>query len=690
MKPDEPPTMSKREQLLFNYMIWIWLAPLLPLLIVILYFAFSGPSAPTTGNSSGGRQATENGLDTARQDLTRQTDLTACHRALQEVNAELSDKPARRPPALTNDQKTWLRDELSLSDEELSEVESSHYSKLDEHHLFRCFLMRDVAGTLEVKGVRGKVGGQLVREKPLDQAARAFAWVMREVRLREREGEDRRDAGPTNTAAPPSFVVRRGWGNALERALIFLALLEQLGDPAAAQPELLGFLLHIPNGSGSTRLWACAVVVGDDKEVYLFDPRLGLPLPGPKGKGIATLAQARKQPEILAQLHLGKKYQYLALPLDFPACLSYLAQLHVGEKLQYPVTAEQARAAQAHLVPPLSALSPRMRYLQDKLLAPALRVRVAADAAADYERVKVACSAGVEKPFPVVVARDYCTLVQRFLPEEEGGVDTTSRMKRFYRDLVPWNVLPAFFRDERRFPRHSELGQRVLGQFMASFYLPTMDAGRARDLLLRGRYSSVVPELVSERESWRQQLVQRANAVDLEAKAEKWLDHVTSVYARKYRAKQPRERQLAEQQVKEAWEDSAALPVAIILNSYAAVARKPEVDYQLALCAQEQAEQLQARLDLQTQVGATAHPRDVEKAQADWQNALNAWTRFDEDYPRHPDRAAARLLRGRAEAMLGEHKAAIASWKNVSGFQTDLEKLASLHLAQQWQKKHPQ
>ena len=31
---------------------------------------------------------------------------------------------------------------------------------------------------------------------------------------------------------------------------------------------------------------------GSGKDVYLFDPNLGLPLPGPKGEGIATLAQA--------------------------------------------------------------------------------------------------------------------------------------------------------------------------------------------------------------------------------------------------------------------------------------------------------------------------------------------------------------------------------------------------------------
>ena len=307
MNLEEQPA-SQQEQSLSRYAIWFWLAPLLPLLILVLYFAFSGPSAPTTSQSSGAGLATESGLDTARQGLTRQTDLDTCRNALGQINAELGEKPALRPPSLTEEQKSWLHDNLNLSDDELKEVESSNYTRLDHQHLFRCFLMRDAASALEVKGVRGKAGGQPVREKPLDQAARAFAWVMRQVRLHQHKGDE----------VPPSFVVRRGWGTALERSLVFLALLEQLGDPNALQPELFGFLLQIPNASGGVRLWACGVVIGDGKEVYLFDPHLGLPLPGPKGEGIATLAQAREQPDVLSQLN-------------------------VGAKIHYPVTAEQAR-----------------------------------------------------------------------------------------------------------------------------------------------------------------------------------------------------------------------------------------------------------------------------------------------------------------------------------------------------------
>jgi hypothetical protein len=44
-------------------------------------------------------------------------------------------------------------------------------------------------------------------------------------------------------------------------------------------------------------------------EVYLFDTRLGLPIPGPAGKGVATLEQVRKDDALLRNLDLeGEKY----------------------------------------------------------------------------------------------------------------------------------------------------------------------------------------------------------------------------------------------------------------------------------------------------------------------------------------------------------------------------------------------
>ncbi len=656
MSHDEPQITDREERSAHGFF-WIYFVgvPLLCIGVAVFVWMMSRTTPPsTTKTASSSTRVEVSGVETARQGLSRQTDLNTCRAALHQINNELGEKASLRPPSLTKEQKDWLHENLHLSDDELMEVESSHYTRLDNQHLFRCFLMRDAANALEVKGVRSQAGRQAVHEKPLDQAVRAFDWVMREVRLRPEEGE----------ASPPSFVLRRGWGTALERALVFLALLEQIGEPDAPQPELLGFLLETPDGKGGMNLWTCGVVIGNSKDVYLFDPNLGLPLPGPNGEGVATLAQAREKGEILAQLN-------------------------VGEKNRYPVTKEQAQAAQAQLVCPLSALAPRMRHLQEKLLAPSVRVRLATDAAKDRERIQAACSAGASKQISAQVPNDKCTLLRRFLSVDEGGTDKTNREQRFQLALVPWTALPQVFQDETLFPKNGPLMKQVLAIFATPFITPTMETGHPRDLLLRGRYGTAVEKLVGERAAWRSTLEQRANSEDLQVQFKKWLDEANHDYANLLvRAKSPQEREQAEKQVKALWEGRASYPVHIVLNSASAAGRSPEVDYQLGLCSQEQAVQIQARLDLQAREGVAQHAQDVEKVKSEWRGAKDKWEHFEEDYPKHSDVAAARRLRGWAEAMLGDHRAAIASWKNVSGCQTELEKLAMLYLAQRWEKKH--
>ena len=49
-------------------------------------------------------------------------------------------------------------------------------------------------------------------------------------------------------------------------------------------------------------VWICAALI-DDK-AYLFDARLGLEIPGPDGKGVATLDQALADPAILERMNL--------------------------------------------------------------------------------------------------------------------------------------------------------------------------------------------------------------------------------------------------------------------------------------------------------------------------------------------------------------------------------------------------
>ena len=93
---------------------------------------------------------------------------------------------------------------------------------------------------------------RLDRLAPREQARACFDWVMRQVQLRDRAGD----------ALPPDFVLRRGWGTALERAQIFLAVLQQLG--------IDGCMLAVPGkpGEPALRYWLPGALIG--KEIYLF------------------------------------------------------------------------------------------------------------------------------------------------------------------------------------------------------------------------------------------------------------------------------------------------------------------------------------------------------------------------------------------------------------------------------------
>jgi hypothetical protein len=105
-----------------------------------------------------------------------------------------------------------------------------------------------------------------------------------------------------------------------ERAWLFMALCRQLGidsglitysrnhaleptiPPNGTNYEAEATLFGLRIGPKPPIVWICAALV-DDK-AYLFDARLGLEIPGPGGKGVATLADAMADPAILERMNL--------------------------------------------------------------------------------------------------------------------------------------------------------------------------------------------------------------------------------------------------------------------------------------------------------------------------------------------------------------------------------------------------
>ncbi len=144
-----------------------------------------------------------------------------------------------------------------------------------------------------------------------DDVARAtalFDWTTRNIQL-----EADKDARPHR----PWHTLLYGKGTADQRAWVFAALCHQqglnvvmLGFPAGASnskaPE--GDKAAAPNAD---KYWLAALV--SKKQLYLFDPRLGLPVPGPEAGGVATLEQITQNDSLLRKLDVhGSAYPITA------------------------------------------------------------------------------------------------------------------------------------------------------------------------------------------------------------------------------------------------------------------------------------------------------------------------------------------------------------------------------------------
>jgi tetratricopeptide (TPR) repeat protein len=116
--------------------------------------------------------------------------------------------------------------------------------------------------------------------------------------------------------------------------------------------------------------------------MYLFDCRLGLPIPGPAGQGVATLAQVAADDALLRQLD-------------------------VDEMHPYPVRAEQLQKVVAYVEGSPPALSKRMALVESRLTGKR-RMALTSQASTIAERVKKLPQVGEVRlwthPFEVVAA----------------------------------------------------------------------------------------------------------------------------------------------------------------------------------------------------------------------------------------------------------------------------------------------
>jgi tetratricopeptide (TPR) repeat protein len=177
-------------------------------------------------------------------------------------------------------------------------------------------------------------------------AAKLFDWTVRNVQLDALRPEPQSDAGqdsdgqsspamsPLLAATPgpgytsfPWQTLLFGSGDAWQRSRAFILL--------CRQQQIDVVMLALDGEDAMPKPWLPAVLVDD--QMYLFDPALGLPLPGQGGVGIATLEQVLADNRLLGDLSIGSDYPYEPAELDLDRLVALIDASH--EALSYRMKA---------------------------------------------------------------------------------------------------------------------------------------------------------------------------------------------------------------------------------------------------------------------------------------------------------------------------------------------------------------
>jgi hypothetical protein len=473
----------------------------------------------------------------------------------------------------------FLEAVVNLDKGELEEVGGTTFRLLDAHYLEGCFLLREISRSMPLDGL-----------SPLERAEFCFRWVVRQVVLQEGRDE----------ILPPQYVLKRGAGSSRERACVFFGLLQQLNLDAC--------VIAVPDKSSAAKPWLVGVLIttGDTTDIYLFDARLGVPVPGPKGLGIATLAQLKAEPKLLDNLKAGDE----------------------KSDLVYDVGASQLASTEILLIAPLSALSARMRFLQDYVLADFDRINLAVRLPELMEKCDK-LKAGPLRVWSKAGAQTPTSALRLFLPPEEGGIDATkegldksNRLQTFEAEQTPRATIAyGFMEGKAWFPEMGAVAakmQSIAQQVWLKFALdPAQQLVRGRldnpRRLMRGQalvteidaWMLRPDEMNKAIADWRKRIAEKARQGQLEAAfaEDQWLVQI-----------------LAEPDDEQAVKGLRPGTLSFIILRAVNKPLQYATDYLLALRWLEKAERLQVQYELL----AAGSAADAEKARMR-DKARDAW-----------------------------------------------------------------
>ncbi|MEZ6092937.1 MAG: hypothetical protein R3C03_01680 [Pirellulaceae bacterium] len=186
----------------------------------------------------------------------------------------------------------------------------------------------------------------------LVSAIKIFDWITRNIQLEQTvefsEDEIREACLKDPNIEKPWFcgitgpgyhrsvyqLLMYGRGDYIERARLFIHMLERINISAG--------MLAV-----NDQPWCVGVRIGE--EFYLFDTRLGLPIPGSRAGSVATLSLARSNPEVLANLDLSLEES-------------------TADDAKYPVKSEQLENLKILALASPEGLSHRMKFLEERLV----------------------------------------------------------------------------------------------------------------------------------------------------------------------------------------------------------------------------------------------------------------------------------------------------------------------------------
>ena len=548
------------------------------------------PAATVKDTSSTSRAAAGDPWKDAITQIRRSRDAQECKAALARLGSELSTRPdLERPSEPTLEALASLKSLAGLSDRDASEVKSAAFTSLDSAYVLESLYLRDAARTLETEG-----------GTPAQAAQAAFAWTCRQMVLDPWVWPS--PQGAFATALPPSLVLPRGFGSGLERAYVFLALLQQLGiDGCLVGPPESGQMLatafpneeskkgHNPYPPGP--FWAVGARIGAD--VLLFDPWRGVAFPG-------TLAQVVADPDLLKAWY------------DDP-------------KAAWPLKPEGVKAAKAHLTVPISSLSPRMALLEKKLAAET-GVKLASQPAAMRDRFEKEANLPATFWTPKRDRFDHAHTLAFNLPEDQGGWDTTLPNEgQLYTTLRIFQI-PPFERIRLADLAGAErkLTSQLLDQVRTAYANTFLAPPAPRERFQRGQFQETAKSLVEKQDQFQSGLELAGSD---RSKVAPWVKRANELYSLFERSRlddDPAGQNAAKNAIEQHWRTNDRTPV-LLVDSLLAPVGMAEATYLLALCKHELAELAQGRLE---RAATRDKTRLEELSREAWAVARDSWDSY--------------------------------------------------------------